>query len=293
VTRGVDGGGAPVDFAPMAAPPAVVDYNDDGYLDAAYIGDVNGNMWRIDLTPDKTSSPKRGQILTGQAHGYVPFLLFDGCQLAAGTCTNKRPVFFEPGVVYVGGAGSPPVLGIAFGTGNRAELARPNTQSQDFFYVVDTGQTTKTFVKADLHDLTPPGGTPCPLPYTGVCANAANGFVLDYGTANEKTTSTVFSTRGYLSLITFTPDSVSPCATNGSSYRYRFFYQTGQGYYGTTGTYGDYQETLGTGMAAASQSVSPDGDTIDTTLTTSGGIDQDVTPNVIHTIEQNWKEQQQ
>ena len=293
VTRGVDGAGNPVDFAPMPAPPAVVDYNDDGYLDAAYIGDVNGNMWRVDLTPDKTSSPKRGEVLSGEAHGYQPFLLFDGCQLAAGACTNKRPVFFEPGVVFVGGAGSPPVLGISFGTGNRAELARPNTQPQDFFYVVDTGQTSQTFVKADLHDLTPPGGTPCPLPYTGVCTNAANGFVLEYGSTNEKTTSTVFSTRGYLSLITFTPDSVSPCATNGSSYRYRFFYQTGQGYYGTTGTYGDYQESLGEGMAAASQSVSPEGDTIDTTLTTSGGIDQQVTPNAVHTIEQNWKEQQQ
>ncbi len=293
MTRGVDGGGAPVDFAPMPSAPAVVDYNDDGYLDAAFIGDVNGNMWRIDLTPDPSASPRRGEITGGEAHGYAPFLLFDGCELAAGTCTNKRPIFFEPGIVYVGGAGSPPVLGVSFGTGNRAELARPNIQPQDFFYVVDTGQTSQTFVKADLHDLTPPGGTPCPLPYTGVCTDAANGFVLEYGTTNEKTTSTVFSTRGYLSLITFTPDSVSPCATNGSSYRYRFFYQTGQGYYGTTGTYADYQETLGEGMAAASQSVSPNGDTIDTVLFSGGAIGQDVTPNVVHSIEQNWKEQQQ
>jgi len=293
VTRGAAAGGSPVDFAPMPSAPAVVDYNDDGYLDAAFIGDVNGNMWRIDLTPDASASPKRGEITTGQAHGYAPFLLFDGCELAAGTCTNKRPIFFEPGVVFVGGGGTPPVLGISFGTGNRAELARPNSQPQDFFYVVDTGQTTKTFVKSDLHDLSPSAGTPCALPYTGACANAANGFALEYGSSNEKTTSTVFSTRGYLSLITFTPDSVSPCATNGVSYRYRFFFLTGQGFYGTTGGINDYRDSLGDGMAAASQSVSPAGDTIDTILFSGGAINQTVTPNVIHTIDQNWKEQQQ
>ena len=38
----------------MPAPPAVVDFDDDGYLDVAYIGDVNGRMWRVDLTPDST-----------------------------------------------------------------------------------------------------------------------------------------------------------------------------------------------------------------------------------------------
>jgi Tfp pilus tip-associated adhesin PilY1 len=292
ITRGVDAGGAPVDFAPMPAAPAVADYNDDGYLDVAYIGDVNGNMWRIDLTPDPGASPRRGEISGGQLHGYAPFRLFDGCELGGGTCANKKPIFFEPGIVYLGGAGSPPVLGIAFGTGDRAELARPNTQPQDLFYVVDSGQTSTTFVKADLHDVTPPGGTVCPLPYVGVCVDASQGFVLEFGSANEKTTSTVFSTKGFLSVITFTPDSVSPCATNGSSYRYRFFYLTGQPYWDPSGAYGGYQESLGEGMAAASQSVSPQGDTIDTVLFSGGALRQDVTPGTVHTIEQNWKEQQ-
>jgi hypothetical protein len=291
ITRGTDGSGAAIDFAPMAAAPAVADYNDDGYLDVAYIGDVNGNMWRIDLTPDSTASPRRGEITSGQLHGYKPFLLFDGCESSGTVCANQRPIFFEPGVVFIGGGGTQPTLGIAFGTGNRAELARPNTQTQSFFYVVDSGQTTTSFVKTDLHDLTPPGGSTCPIPYSGPCSNAANGFVLDYSSTNEKTTSTIFSTQGYLSVITFTPDSVSPCATNGSSFRYRFFYLTGQGYYGTVGgTYSDYQESLGEGFAATTQSVSPQGDIIDTVF--KGSIDQQPTPGTVHAIEQNWKEQQ-
>ncbi len=221
----------------------MADYNDDGYLDVAYIGDVNGQMWRIDLTPDASASPKRGEIASGQLHGYSPFLLFDGCEMSGTACALKRPIFYEPGIVFIGGSGAPPVLGIAFGTGNRAELARPNTQTQDFFYVVDSGQTTTTFVKTDLHDLTPPTGTACAIPYTGACANAANGFVLDYSSSNEKTTSTVFSTQGFLSVVTFTPDSVSPCATEGSSFRYRFFFLTGEAYFDPSGYYDGYGKT--------------------------------------------------
>ena len=85
---------------------------------------------------------------------------------------------------------------------------------------------------------------------------------------------------------------MSPCATNGASFRYRFFFLTGQGYYGTTGSYDDYQQELGEGMAATTQSVSPEGDTIDTVIYSGGGILQEVTPGSVHAIEQNWKEQQ-
>jgi len=102
----------------------------------------------------------------------------------------------------------------------------------------------------------------------------------------------VFSTLGYLSLITYTPDSVSPCATNGSSYRYRFFFLTGQGGYGTTGSPNDYREFLSPNMAAASQSTSPQGDKIDTVLFGTGAMRQEPTPRTLHPIEGNWKEQQ-
>jgi hypothetical protein len=289
--RGVDGAGTNVHFAPMPGAPAVADYNDDGYLDVAYIGDVNGNMWRIDLTPDNAASPPRGRLTSGQLHGYAPFLLFDGCENSGTACASLKPVFYEPGIVYLGGAGAPPALGIAWGTGDRAELARPNTQSQEFFYVVDTGQTTTTRQKSNLYDITPPN-PPCAVPYSLACANAANGFVLTFSSNNEKTTSTVFSTRGFLSVVTFTPDSVSPCATEGSSFRYRFFYLTGEPYYDPTGLYGGYAQDLGRGMAAVSQSVSPEGDIIDTVLFSGGAMLQEATPGSSHVIEQNWKEQQ-
>jgi hypothetical protein len=289
------GGFNAVPFAPMPSPAAVADYNDDGYLDVVYIGDVNGNMWRMSLVPDPSNGV--GVIASGQSHGYQPFLLFNGCGTTADVvCPNLQPIFFEPGIVFLGGSGSPPGLGIAFGTGNRADLARSNTQRQSFYYVVDDGQISQSFVRTDLYDLTPSaGGTPCAVPYSGACLLAQTGMRLDYGDAthiNEKTTSTVFSTQGNLYLITFTPDSVSPCETNGSSYQYKFFYLTGQGAYGTTGTIDDYRNFLSPNMAAASQSTSPQGDTIDTILYGTGALRQDLTPGTIHPLGSNWKEQQ-
>ena len=50
-----------------------------------------------------------------------------------------------------------PALGIAFGTGDRAELARTNTSVQRFYYVLDTNQAT-TLHEGDLRNMTPTGG---------------------------------------------------------------------------------------------------------------------------------------
>ena len=274
-TEGVagDGGtGTPptaIPFAPMPASVGVIDFDDDGYLDTAYIGDVNGNMWRIDLRPDADLEQGVVDSGSGQITGYAPYLLYNGCgtALGSGPCSNLQPIFYEPSIVFMGGSINPPTLGIGFGTGNRAELTRPNVQTQSMYFVLDGGQTDRTIIRSGatsadripLRDVTPPNA-PCPAPFDPAsCVNAngdrAPGFVLDFASTNEKTTSTVFSTQGILSLVTFTPDSVSPCETNGSSYRYRFFFLTAEGPYGATHTYSDYRTDLGEGYTTSSQYV--------------------------------------
>src|SRR5262249_1837822 len=109
-TEGVAGDGgsgtppAAVPFAPMPAPPGVIDYDDDGYLDIAYMGDVNGNLWRIDLRPDAVNG--RGILNGNQLSGYQPFLLYNGCRTALGNgpCSSLQPIFFEPGLIVMGGS---------------------------------------------------------------------------------------------------------------------------------------------------------------------------------------------
>ncbi|HTY42146.1 MAG TPA: PilC/PilY family type IV pilus protein [Thermoanaerobaculia bacterium] len=320
-SAGDGGSGTPptaIPFAPMPAAPGVIDYDDDGYLDIAYIGDVNGNMWRINLTPDPVAG--RGVLgvnTPGQVTGYQAFLLYNGCGTALGTgpcvdgmgASQAKPIFFEPSLIFMGGSINPPTLGIAFGTGNRADLARANAVTQGFYYIIDNGQTAQTVVRSGsdtatqtaLRDLTPGTGMgPCASPYDPAnCVNAngnrAPGFVLDFATSDEKTTSTVFSTLGILSLVTFTTDSASPCATNGSSYQYRFFFLTGQGAYGTSGTYADYRDSLGTGVVTRGQSITAGSSTSGTQDMYFGQDNtgnSNLTQGTVRNVITNWKEQQ-
>ncbi len=285
-TQGKDGGGATVLFAPMPASPAVVDFNDDGYLDIVWIGDVNGRMWRLDITPDITTTPKRGDLVAGVLQGYQPFLLYDASTLTAAPAAPNQPIYLQAAAIFLGGGGARPTFGVGFGTGNRGDLSLSNPVGNNnrFFYVIDDGSGT-TLHEADLKNITPAG------PATA----GTRGFRLDFQTGNEKAVSTVFSTRGFLTLVSFTPDSTNPCATEGSSYRYSFFFLTGKGGYAgrpgvLPGTYGEYREKLGAGLAAASQSTSPQGDTIDTTLFLGGGITQVPAGGTLSTINQNWME---
>jgi hypothetical protein len=294
---GKDGGGATFKFAPMPAAPTVVDYNDDGYLDIAYIGDVLGQMWRIDLTPDATVTPKRGDLVAGLLTGYQPFLLF-----RTDPANSIQPIFLEAAAIYLSG-GPRPTLGVAFGTGDRANLELPSPNSSRFYFVVDANQTT-TATQENLRNITPgapaPGGVPGPS-NSGCNTSPCTGYYLDFLTRDEKTTSTVFSTLGYLTLVTFTPPggagSSNACATEGNSIGYRFFFLNGQaqvGYHtnGTPNTYGDYRTELGPNYASVAQSISPSGDIIDRVLYSTGLMDQIHKKSSLGKVNQNWKEQQ-
>jgi hypothetical protein len=124
-----------------------------------------------------------------------------------------------------------------------------------------------------------------------VCGTS--GFFLSYENSNEKTTSSVFSTFGYLTLLTFTPDSNNPCATNGKSFRYRFFFLDGTaGYTATTPNvdYGFYRQEAGDGLVAAGQSSTSD-KTYEWESRPGGEVEPSPNNNPKRSVNQNWKEQ--
>jgi hypothetical protein len=286
-TRGTDSASGLVDFAPMPAPPAVADYDDDGYLDVAYIGDVNGRMWRLDLTSNISTG--QGDISSGTITGWSPILLYDASRLASAGMTNQ-PIYLEPGLIYLAG-GPRPILGVAWGTGNRKDLLKvPNPSVNRFFYVIDNGGTT-TLHEGDLRNITPAGGVTSAGTGPGT---TTFGYYLDFTSQNEKATSTVYSTQGYLAVLTFTPDSNNPCATEGSSYRYRFFFLSGKGGYNIgspTLDFRDYRETLGGGLVSTTQTTTPLGDTDDWLFHPDNAVDRRRTLRNQRSLSQNWKEQ--
>jgi hypothetical protein len=99
----------------------------------------------------------------------------------------------------------------------------------------------------------------------------------------------MFATEGFLSLVTFTPDTTNPCATEGNSFRYRFFFLTGASRSGGV-TIADYRSDLGGGFASPSQS-STKSSTNDWVFSVGGGVNIETTPGTVTTINQNWKEQ--
>jgi Tfp pilus tip-associated adhesin PilY1 len=286
-TAGLDAGGNSKRFAPMPAPPAVVDVDDDGYLDLAYIGDLNGRMWRVDLSQGSCQNcGSSSETLTG----FQPFLLYDSM---TSSTQPVQPIFYDAGIIFISG-GIPPTLGVAFGSGYRADLLHSNGSHVNRFVFVKDSGTGKTFHEADLVNLTPTGGVT--TAGTGPAPTTA-GYFLDFASFTEKAVSTVFSTLGNLSLLTFSSDSANSCNPRGTSFRYRFSYATGQGGYtvtlpapGQPGAVADYRQSLGQGMAMAAQGQAPNGDMIDTALMQSGELNQQKTPGSLKTLSQNWKE---
>ncbi len=293
--QGVDDVGRTVQFAPMPAAPAVADFNDDGYLDVAYVGDLNGRVWRLDLSTAacKNCGSAREILTFGSPHNPQPSLLYDA--LTGGSRAEPiQPIFYDPGIIFMSG-GTPPRLGIAFGSGYSADLRRSNgTAVNRFVLVIDSG-TGKTFHDSDLINLTPSGGaTPAG---TGPAATDA-GYFLDFATHDEKAVSTVFSTLGNLSVLTFALSGADASAPGGDFFRYRFNFATGLGGYrtafppaGRPGSLADYRATLGGGMAAAARGQSARCAIIDFTLGSSGRLIQQRTPMTLKTLSESWKEQ--
>ena len=284
--QGKDGANADVLFAPMPAHPSVVDWDDDGLLDAVYLGDQLGRMWRLDLRVD---NPANNGLLTGtfpnEQITYTPFLLYDSTTSAT---EKSQPVFYDPAIIYLGG-GLRPTLGIVWGSGDRAELARPNGSVNRFHMLIDAGQNV-TFTENDLRNITPNGGV---TPAGVGPGNDSEGYRLDFGSANEKTTSAAISIEGYLTLITFTPDSTNPCTTEGSSFRYRFFFLGGAGGYNVltpTGTFADYREDVGEGLRTQTQATDAFGNIHEILM--GDGVNELRHEGTIQTIKMNWKEPQ-
>jgi hypothetical protein len=213
-----------------------------------------------------------------------------------------QPIFLEPGIIFISGGGTP-TLGVAFGTGNRAELLQANVNTNRFTFVIDPGGTNNlTFSETNLVNITPEGGvSPAGSgpAVTGPCTDTSQtncGYFLDFAQANEKAVSTVFSALGNLELVTFVPASTEVLCGSGQSFKYSFKYKTGQGAYngsqamGVAGQLTDYQQALGDGLVAAAQSQSPSGKIIDSLLYDTGGVQQQST-GALKSLSETWKEQ--
>lgn len=203
----------------MPANPAIVDTDNDGFVDTVYVGDLGGNMWRFKLC--------HGSDLTCNHNSWTGSLLFDS---SSGVI---RPIFTSAAVardVYWN-------LWVYWGTGDKTDPTASNAQEK-ITAVKDNDRTT-TYAINDLDNIT--NGTYADSP-------TKKGWYINLSGSGEKVLAepTVFG--GVVYFTTYTPASGNdPCSQAGAGTLYGLNYMTGAGIFASNSR----TMSLGTGIPSA------------------------------------------
>ena len=237
-------GNVTVDFGSVPSGSAALDFDADGYLDLIYVGDLKGQLWRIDLTDLRKVSPalagrfdNKLDLVSGSGK---PFLFFQAPQPTSPATTPFYPIYHRPEAINLGyNAGGKPALGIAFGTGDRDDiLATVDSSSlsypQRFYYIVDAANTSTTTESTSgmLLIASPTASAASSAPPKGWFLELING---------ERVVADSLTVGGIIRFPTFNPASIvaggDACANTskctgagGVSRQYSVFYSTGNAY---------------------------------------------------------------
>lgn len=185
----------------LAGPPAIVDTDNDGFIDTVYVGDLGGNMWRFRFDYD-----------AGEGGG----VSWSGKKLFNASSTVKGPIFTSP-TVAKDKAGN---LWVYFGTGDVLDPTK--VTATDYFFAIKDNDRDTTWTVSNLTTLSSESAVYDPR---------NNGWVITLNTgAGEKMLADPTVFRGVLYFTTYVPDPASTlCNKTGDSYLYAVDYVTGKG----------------------------------------------------------------
>jgi Tfp pilus tip-associated adhesin PilY1 len=179
---------------------AIVDTDNDGFVDTAYIGDLGGNIWRFKFCTDAdTSSCGTGNWSGG--------MLFNG--------SSGRPIFTQPSVAK----DNKGQIWVEWGTGDKTDPTATTFQEK-FFAAKDTDRST-TLSITNLDNIT--GGT-----YTD--SPTKKGWYINLGVGGEKILADPAIFGGLVYFSTYTPPGGNnPCNQAGTANLYGVNFATGAG----------------------------------------------------------------
>ena len=191
----------------LPATPAVIDQDNDGFIDTAYIGDLGGNMWRFNFCRTQDINTTSGCGTTdwsGQK-------LFDG---TSGT-GNDRPIFANP-TITIDPANN---YWVYWGTGNK--MNPTSKDHTDYFYGVKDNPSL-TYTAADMINIS--GNAAATVNVTKGFRRILGGS-LDPG---EKILSPAKIFKGVVYFTSYVPSKGGDsCNTTGTSNLYGIDYLTG------------------------------------------------------------------
>jgi type IV pilus assembly protein PilY1 len=199
--------------------PAPVDIDGDNIVDYIYAGDLQGNVWKFDVTGEEDV----------QWH-----VAFNGSPLYTAkdgsTSHNRQPITSRP---EVGASPTGEGLLIYFGTGKYYETTDSdisNAPTQTFYAIWDKNDgTTPSFTRSDLQEQTVVATTTQngynlrvtsdnPVTWrTGMDTTGKVGWYIDLPTTGERQVSDSILRGGSIIFTTLTP-SQQPCDFGGSSW---------------------------------------------------------------------------
>jgi type IV pilus assembly protein PilY1 len=230
--------------------PGVLDYDQDGFADLIYVGDLGGNIWKWVVRSAGTASPSSAQLY--QANW--PFRkMFDDDPTRTAWGVHHRSFFFPPAATVVNG-----ILHLGIGSGERTNLNCSSTRDGcvllNRYYVIKDRDVWDGSSPSMLDGRAEPDGnfTDVTLAEASCPAVEPEGYYFDV-VDGEKfvTNSEVFN--GFFFSSTFTPDLSNACEPEGLSTLYGLLAKCGQGFFGppspTSPIAGiDRTEALGQGM---------------------------------------------
>ena len=226
----------------MPGTPTMIDSDNDGFIDLAYIGDLGGNLWRFKFCSDADGSPCgtsnwTGSRLYAREAGIGP--VYDAPTATRDTSGN---------------------IWLYWGTGDKAEPIVVGGGTDRLFAVKDTTMTG-TVRLSNLENITA-------STYTDNATKA--GWYINLAGAGEKclSDSSIFGGQVYFTTYTPATGSSDPCSQAGTAKLYAVSYISGSG--SLSG--GSRSMTLGVGIPTAPVlSMNPYGSTPDLYVTVSGG----------------------
>ena len=233
----------------LPASAAIVDTDNDGFIDRAYIGDLGGNVWRFQFC-SRTST-----TCTSTASWPSPTLLYQN---------SGGPIYTMPAVAK----DSTGQIWVYWGTGNKNKPM--TTGSSDVFIALKDVNTSTTYTSSDLQDITNS------VQYTETTTKA--GFKISLDTS-EKMLADPAIFKEVIYFTTFMPVVAGSdvCSLGGSAKLYAISYINGMGAFENSAR----SKNVGAGIATTPiVSIRPDGSGADLYLTVSGigNIKAPITP---------------
>jgi Tfp pilus tip-associated adhesin PilY1 len=194
---------------------ALVDGNDNGFVDKVYVGDLGGRIWRLGKFSDAASGPFAFPECDENVMNWQAQLLFVADPASAAKFYYAPSVTLEKGYDL-----------IFAGTGDREDPCNPS--SADRFYCIKDSHGSSTVYESELVDLTSPSAPKPDL--DNATGDADLDGTVDQGwlfrlSTGEKVLAenTVLYKTAYFT--TFTPNS-DPCVPGGIGKIYALNYKT-------------------------------------------------------------------